>query len=185
MLCDDCGRNEAVVHITQIGPDGKVEKNLCEHCAANYGEFLARPQDQRQMSMDDFLKGIFSNSNNDGAEPVRASGQSELACPNCGMSYRDFQQSGKIGCAQCYQTFRPQLEPLLRRIHGSSVHRGKIPHRSGGTLELKQQIGLLRQQLQESVAHEAYEQAAEYRDKIRALEKELSLKEGGAEDVHE
>lgn len=99
------------------------------------------------------------------------------------MSYRDFQQSGKIGCADCYQTFRPQLEPLLRRIHGSSVHRGKIPHRSGGTLELKHEIGLLRQQLQESVAHEEYEKAAEYRDKIRALEKELSMKEGGAEHV--
>ena len=185
MLCDDCGRNEAVVHITQIGPDGKVEKNLCEHCAANYGEFLAHPQERRHVAMDDFLKGIFSNSNKENQEAIRPSGQTELVCPNCGMSYRDFQQSGKIGCADCYQTFRPQLEPLLRRIHGSSVHRGKIPHRSGGTLELKQQIGLLRQQLQESVAHEAYEQAAEYRDKIRALEKELSLKEGGAEDVHE
>lgn len=57
MLCDDCGRNEAVVHITQIGPDGKVEKNLCEHCAANYGEFLAHPQERRHVAMDDFLKG--------------------------------------------------------------------------------------------------------------------------------
>lgn len=26
MLCDDCGRNEATVHIVQIGPDGRVEK---------------------------------------------------------------------------------------------------------------------------------------------------------------
>ena len=183
MLCDDCGRNEAVVHITQIGPDGKVEKNLCKHCAANYGEFLAHPQERRPVAMDDFLKGIFSNSNKENQESIRPGGQTELVCPNCGMSYRDFQQSGKIGCADCYQTFRPQLEPLLRRIHGSSVHRGKIPHRSGGTLELKHEIGLLRQQLQESIAHEEYEKAAEYRDKIRALEKELSMKEGGAEHV--
>ena len=42
MLCDDCGRNEAVVHITQIGPDGRIEKNLCEKCAAAYGNLFLR-----------------------------------------------------------------------------------------------------------------------------------------------
>ena len=31
MLCEDCGRNRAVVHITQIGPDGKIrdERGIC------------------------------------------------------------------------------------------------------------------------------------------------------------
>ena len=60
MLCEDCGRNRAVVHITQIGPDGKIEKNLCEKCAAKYGEFLMENQRQRNVSMNDFLKGVFS-----------------------------------------------------------------------------------------------------------------------------
>lgn len=180
MLCDDCGRNEAVVHITQIGPDGRVEKNLCEKCAAAYGEFMATEHHPRNVSMDDFLKGIFSNHTD--AEEVQQAGQRKLVCPSCGMSYRDFQQSGKIGCADCYKTFRQQLEPLLRRIHGSSLHRGKIPHRTGGTIELKHEIGMLRQKLQESVAQEEYERAAELRDKIRALEAQLALKEGGAAD---
>ena len=44
MLCDDCGRREAVVHITQIGPDGRTEKNLCEECAAGYGDFCDQLQ---------------------------------------------------------------------------------------------------------------------------------------------
>ena len=70
----------------------------------------------------------------------------------------------------------------MRRIHGSSLHRGKIPHRTGGTIELKHEIGMLRQKLQESVAQEEYERAAELRDKIRALEAQLTLKEGGAAD---
>ena len=60
MLCEDCGRNRAVVHITQIGPDGKIEKNLCERCAAKYGEFLMENQKHRNVSMNDFLKGVFS-----------------------------------------------------------------------------------------------------------------------------
>lgn len=180
MLCDDCGRNEAVVHITQIRPDGRIEKNLCERCAAAYGEFLPTAKPGRNVSMDDFLKGVFSNTTEQSAEPQV--GQHESVCPSCGMRYRDFQQTGKIGCADCYGTFRRQLEPLLRRIHGSSLHRGKIPHRTGGTLELKNEIGLLRQQLQDSVAREEYEKAAEYRDKIRSLKKQLAVREGGEAD---
>ena len=94
------------------------------------------------------------------------------------MSYRDFQQTGKIGCSVCYDTFRTQLEPLLRRVHGSSVHSGKIPHRTGGRLETKHEIEVLRAALKESVEKEAYEQAAEYRDQIRALERKLLQQEG-------
>ena len=179
MLCDDCGRNEATVHIVQIGPDGRVEKNLCQKCAAAYGNFVNVAKPQRDVSMDDFLKGIFSSANKNRSA---SASQTELICPSCGMSYRDFEQTGKIGCADCYKTFRHQLEPLLRRIHGSSVHRGKIPHRSGSTLELKHEIEMLNQNLQECVAQEEYEKAAEYRDKIRALKKELDLREGTEND---
>ena len=60
MLCEDCGRNRAVVHITQIGPDGKIEKNLCERCAAKYGEFLMENKKHRNVKMNDFLKSAFN-----------------------------------------------------------------------------------------------------------------------------
>ena len=73
--------------------------------------------------------------------------------------------------------------PLLRRIHGSSTHSGKIPHRTGGRLETKHEIEVLRAALKDAVAKEAYEQAAEYRDQIRALEKKLMQEEGGEADA--
>ncbi|SHK77299.1 protein arginine kinase activator [Selenomonas ruminantium] len=184
MLCDDCGRHEAVVHITQIGPNGRVEKNLCESCAAGYREFTGIPQERRHVSVDDFLRGIFNSANvNPADEDPAQNTAGELVCPRCGMSYRDFSQQGKIGCAACYATFRGQLEPMLRRIHGSSVHRGKIPHRSGGTLELKQNIVLLQQELKTCVEKEEYEKAAEIRDKVRAMKQELAAKEGGRENA--
>ena len=188
MLCDDCGRREAVVHIMQIGPDGRTEKNLCEECAAGYGDFMVghnQEQPRKKVSVNDFLRGMFSQPQE--MEPEQreqpASQPQELTCPNCGMTYQDFAKTGKIGCSVCYETFRRQLEPLLRRIHGTSTHSGKIPHRSGGTLELKHEISVLRGQLKESVAQEEYEQAAQLRDRIRALEKDLSEKEGG--DLHD
>ena len=184
MLCDDCGHHEAVVHIVQIGPQGRVEKNLCEKCAAGYGELMPESQPRKNMSVDDFLRGMFRQPAEQGEKPKEREGEPlVLTCPNCGMSYEDFQQTGKIGCSVCYGTFRRQLEPLLRRIHGTSTHSGKIPRRSGGTLELKQEIKRLRAELQEKVAQEEYEEAAKLRDKVRAMERELSAKEGGEAHV--
>ena len=95
MLCDDCGRKEAVVHITQIGADGRVEKHLCESCAAAYNDFVGVQQDGRHVSVDDFLRGIFGSAQ--GQENKASGGTGELSCPHCGMSYRDFRQTGKIG----------------------------------------------------------------------------------------
>ena len=183
MLCDDCGHHEAVVHIVQIGPQGRVEKNLCEKCAAGYGELMPESQPRKIMSVDDFLRGMFRQPGEQ-EEKHRQEGEPlVLTCPNCGMSYADFQQTGKIGCSVCYGTFRRQLEPLLRRIHGTSTHSGKIPRRSGGTLELKQEIKRLRAELKEKVAQEEYEEAARLRDEVRALEQKLSAKEGGEAHV--
>ncbi len=180
MVCDECGKNEAHIHIMQIGPNGRIEKNLCEECASGYGTTMFASQ-QNSMSVNDFLKGVFSSAAEAGNDAEER--HHELVCPNCGMSYQDFRQTGKIGCSVCYDTFRQQLEPLLRRIHGSSVHSGKIPHRSGGTLEMKHEIEVLRRNLQEAVRQEEYEKAAEYRDRIRVLERELEKQEGGSRDV--
>ena len=179
MVCDECGKNEAHIHIVQIGPNGRVEKNLCEECATGYGSTVFTSQ-QKSMSVNDFLKGVFSSAteSEDDVQETRHG----LVCPNCGMSYQDFRQTGKIGCSVCYDVFRQQLEPLLRRVHGSSVHSGKIPRRSGGALELKHEIEVLRRNLQEAVRKEEYEKAAEYRDRIRLLERELEKQEGGKAD---
>ena len=171
MLCDDCKKNEACVHITQISTAGKLDKNLCEKCAAQYGNLVFDAN--KGFSVNDFLKGIFS-SGQARPEAEETVAHPEIICPNCGMSYNDFMHSGKIGCSICYETFGKRLEPLLRRIHGSSVHSGKIPHRSGGEIEVKQRISVLRKALEAHVVNEEYEQAAQLRDQIKELEKNLA-----------
>ena len=177
MLCDDCHQNEACIHITQISPEGKLDKNLCEECAAKYRNFMAQP-DAKNFTVNDFLKGIFGKPQEE--KEVRAA--VGLVCPNCGMTYQDFAHTGKIGCSVCYDTFRAQLAPLLKRIHGSSAHSGKIPKRAGGALVTRHEVEVLKEALAAAVQREEYEKAAEYRDKIRALEKQLAEeeKEGSA-----
>lgn len=166
MLCEDCKKNPACVHLTQISNGQKAEKHLCQQCAQKYGDFVF-PAEQK-FSVNDFLAGMFHSDSSDAAHPQ------ETACPNCSMTYRDFSQTGKIGCSVCYKTFAAKLEPVLRRIHGASSHTGKIPKRMGGRIELRQRVKNLRATLQKHVAKEEYEEAAKLRDEIKALEGALT-----------
>ncbi|WP_196592701.1 UvrB/UvrC motif-containing protein [Pectinatus sottacetonis] len=181
MLCDNCKKNEACIHITQINGNKKIDHYLCEECAARYGDFIMQEESENQpefFSINDFLSGIFHNTPPAAENEQETADNEEYACPACGMTYADFAQTGKIGCSVCYDTFRARLEPLLRRIHGSSKHTGKIPHRAGKTLNMQQELSLLRKQIQQYIANEEYEKAAQVRDCIHRLEKELKNKQG-------
>lgn len=166
MLCDQCKSKPACVHITKIVNNQKIEKHLCEECAQSSGEMSFSMVNN--FSVNDFLKGMFDYEFVNGASPI-----SEVACPNCGMTYSDFSRSGKIGCSSCYQVFGAKLEPLIRRIHGTCGHTGKVPRRGQGTLEVKLRLKRMKQELERHIASEEYEQAAKLRDEIRALEKQM------------
>lgn len=99
-----------------------------------------------------------------------ASMQSKLhpkRCEYCGFSYNDIVQSGKCGCSKCYDVFFDALLPYLKKLHGSTEHRGKTP-----TAKSKSQndIDSLHMLLNRLIAEERYEDAAVVRDKIKALE---------------
>ena len=154
MLCDECHKHEASIYVTEITSQGQIEHHLCEFCATKLGLLVEK-------------QNVFSINNL----------KIPLICPSCHMSYQDFTRTGKIGCSDCYKTFALALEPLLRRIHGSSTHIGKIPNRAGGTLSLKQEILNLRKQITKYVEAEEYEQAAVLRDRIKVLENQLHAKQ--------
>jgi len=92
-------------------------------------------------------------------------------CPNCGTTYEEFRKRGRFGCQECYESFGPELDRLIKRVHGADQHRGKRPGArrrpqgaaGGGVAEL-------RQALARAVAAEQYELAAELRDQMRALQ---------------
>lgn len=105
-----------------------------------------------------------------------------LQCSECSMTYHQFTQVGRFGCAHCYETFRTQLTPLLKKLHiGNWTHSGKIPSRIGGDLQIRKKIEELKQTLSIHISREEFEQAAIVRDKIRELEKQLvDRSDGGA-----
>jgi len=163
MLCEECGKRPATVHFTKIINGQKSEAHLCQICAAQKGGF----QMDFSLNFNDFFKNFFDPGQGPGKFAVGL--EAEHKCSRCGLSYRDFTKNSKFGCPHCYREFRGMLEPLLRRIHGSSRHLGKVPQRTGGKIRQQREIEWLRAELQRKINNEEYEAAAQIRDRLRAL----------------
>lgn len=133
-------------------------------------------------SINNLLAGLLNMQNSFQPTQTTQIYQSEpLQCGECSMTYQQFIQIGRFGCAHCYETFSGQIQPILKRLHsGNWTHNGKIPSRIGGSIQIQKNIENLKKKIAELISLEEFEQAAEIRDQIRSLEKELNrAKEGG------
>jgi len=97
-------------------------------------------------------------------------------CLSCGQTYRSFKESGRLGCASCYDAFEERLLPLLKKVQKGDRHIGKRPL---GLAEPSREERLveLRKDLQRAITREEFERAARLRDEIRDLENNRSEQE--------
>jgi protein arginine kinase activator len=159
MKCQKCTK-PATLHITEVvGEDQFEDLHLCEDCANKY---LYEPQQKAGG-----IKAALAESGDDSDE-ISALNQKE--CPNCGIKFVEFRNSGRLGCPHDYEEFREELVTLLENIHGETKHCGKAPRRLPQTQQTQGELIQLRKQLQQAVNKEAYEEAARLRDRIRKLE---------------
>ena len=159
--CSICSK-DANVHLTQI-LNNKIHKvDLCESCAQKKGV-----TDPEGFSMAD----LFTKP----SENIVAAEKVIVKCPTCGLTTADFRRTGRFGCADCYDVFKPLLLPILEDMHEGTSHKGKVPimalSRQSDQLKLKN----LQDSLAKAVAEEAYEEAAKYRDEIKALQEAKDL----------
>ncbi|WNS75579.1 UvrB/UvrC motif-containing protein [Bacillus sp. DTU_2020_1000418_1_SI_GHA_SEK_038] len=181
MICQECNQRPATLHFTKIVNGEKAEYHLCEKCAQEKGDMFML-SGAPGFSIHNLLAGLlnmdttFQKTKEDPFKPEEI-----LQCEQCSMTFQQFIKVGRFGCANCYQAFGDQLEPILRRLHsGNSVHNGKIPARIGGSIHLRKSIIELKQSLKDSISKEEFERAAQIRDEIRLLESQLnSSHEGG------
>ena len=169
MLCDNCKERDAVINLTQVEHDSKVTLHLCETCAQQKGVETGGSVLKSPL-------GGFITALNKGGTGLLPSPADALRCQSCGATLKDFRESGRLGCAQCYDAFTPHLRDLLRRLHGSSQHVGEryeLPGEGGngeGADDPRSQLLELKAQLRRAVEGENFELAAELRDRIRVLE---------------
>jgi protein arginine kinase activator len=161
MLCENCKKNEASIHLTQIQNNEMTTRHLCESCAESMG-LSSGPAASAPLA--DFIAQMGKSI---AAETVAQAG----TCPSCGQTLADFKRSGRLGCARCYHTFDVSLRGLLRKLHGGTQHSGKVylppdPSETDRTAR----VVSLRRSLSRAVEAEDFERAAALRDQIRKLE---------------
>jgi len=175
MTCQDCKKTEAQVHFTQIVNNEKMSLSLCKECAAARG--FHSPLDNVPFPLAEILSSLTTSL------PEKSSGKDmeKLKCEDCGLTFGDFTRKGRFGCGQCYRTFRPRLEGIMRKIHGASLHRGTIPKYEGEKAEnlpipIKEEERL-ETELKKAIEAEDFERAAEIRDKLRLMKEEIAREE--------
>lgn len=172
MKCDLCKISEATIHIQEVINNNIKTIHICEDCAKSYGS-INNIMDVGQNLFDLFSKVSGGNKETDTApkkgkrQPV--DDENTLKCSRCHISYDEFLESGKLGCGFCYTSFKEQIKPILRRIHGCIYHKGKVPLKFKKRLKTAKDLKLLTNRLKVALKKERYEEAASLRDRIKKL----------------
>ena len=188
MLCKNYRKKEVNFRYTQIVNGVKKEMALCEDCARKLG--LYNDMDfSMPISMSSFLGDMLGNY-----EEAFLPSFSSIAtskCNTCGTDYDEFIERGLLGCENCYDVFSNKIDSLLKNIHGSNRHVGRISKfiESNNNLnefnkaekELKNnkkekvsKIEELKEKLNKAIKEERYEDAAKIRDEIKKEDKKLN-----------
>lgn len=174
--CDACNR-PAVVHEVTVRGGVKKEVHLCEHHAREAGVPLPGGQQPLSQMLTQFVisqaakAAAPSPAAGGAATPASKPRVSVKACPGCGLSFAQFRQVGRLGCAQCYFAFEQELATLIERAQGGGTnHCGKAPRRSGTSLDRELLVQRLTRELEQAVAAEQYERAAQLRDRLSGVD---------------
>lgn len=166
MLCDECKKRSAAVHMTKIIQGKKEETHLCEVCAKSKENISL----QNPFTIPNFLTSLLDTNISPQHSFIYGEDNS---CQRCGMTFIRFKQEGRLGCEACYEVFEKRLNPLIKKIQGSQLHVGKVPKRTGGVIQLKRQVKQLKLKLQQLIEAEEFEAAAKIRDEVREIEEKI------------
>ena len=83
MVCNECGKKPATVHITKIENGKKTNMHLCEQCALAKGVLNMN----MGFSINDLLAGMLNTGT---PMPIKVDFMEDPLCPVCGMKYSKF-----------------------------------------------------------------------------------------------
>lgn len=157
-MCDRCGKNPAVIHLTRIAHSGCSELHLCLQCVTG-----AVKTNQQNANVHNAISQTI-------ARQLDGAGEMPARCEGCGYTVEDIRKTGRMGCAQCYRTFERLIGPTISALRKAA---GAMPGAAGEPAQEGRDeaaIRGLREQMRQAVNREEYETAARLRDQIKALE---------------
>lgn len=164
MICDMCKLHEARVSVEQVA-DG-VTKNiyLCLSCSQRLG--FGMFSENIDISITKLL----------GSDTDMSEHKKYTQCPVCGKSLNDIESKQKIGCAECFSFFKPEILKILGQKKQNLKFSGLLQDSSNSSFGEENCFEELREKLKKAVELEDYERAAVLRDELKALEKKNDLK---------
>ena len=189
MLCDNCGKNEATVRYTENINGNVRELNLCEECSRKLG--IGEMDFNMPIDFSSFLGGFMDDLMTPEIMPMFNSLKS-ITCDNCGSTFDDIINTGRVGCKDCYSVFEDRLDPIIKKLQGQNRHVGRIGKIIDSKIDSKNgvenkteksenekvtdnkeqnKLEKLQEDLKAAIKEERYEDAAKIRDEIKKLEK--------------
>ena len=163
MLCQRCKKNPATINTIDVINGEKFESHLCALCYAELaGDLSAKAHNS-------ILTDLFG---------VGAA-EEEKTCPVCGTRYREYEQTGLLGCASCYDVFKEELMPAIRRIQGKDTHVGTA-NINNDEYGLLRKLKTLQERLETALKARRYSEANMLNRQIKEINK--ILYGGGGED---
>ena len=176
MLCQRCSQNPAAIHVQQNINGKKTQVHLCQSCYKSLGG--SAPGEFGWASL---FGGMEGSINGFGYPQLKKLPKCEM----CGLTYEKFISGGKFGCASCYGEFNDKLEQMFKRLHGSSVHQGRLPGNIDKPVKKPErpQKKLTTEQIERAVGQTEHMKAETAEDGIESQIAEL--KQGMAKAVKE
>lgn len=164
VLCEECKMNEACYTISVMVNGQVTTRHLCADCMARMNMGLNAGSIRHMLGA---LLTAFT-----GVAAPDMNGAEDISCPRCHMALSAFTKSGRLGCPGCYEAFRDHLTPMLQQLHGRVEHAGRKPLVSESDQKKRARHQELVRLMEQAVALEDFETAAQLRDRINALAQE-------------
>ena len=182
MLCENCGKREANVRYSENINGVKKEMYLCEECSRKLG--ITDRMNFRMPALD--LYNFFGSFLEDFSTPdfmPLLNEVKQIKCNSCGSTFEDIINTGRYGCANCYDVFEDRMDPILKKLQGANRHNGRLGKISDNNVKFDKneeqkaenktdnKLEKLQEDLKQAIKEERYEDAAKIRDEINKEEK--------------
>ena len=100
-------------------------------------------------------------------------GQSEAdllsECPYCATTAEEVKKSNIVGCAKCYETLKDALYPVVAKMQGEEIHKGKKPF-GRNSERVERRCNELKTLIEKAYAEKDYTRAKEYTERLSFLQ---------------
>ena len=155
MLCQRCKKREATISRKE-----NIDKKdyIFYYCKQCYTE-LCEP--------------LTSSVNQSFAELLGESNTKVAECPVCRTTIEEYQQTGLLGCATCYDVLKQELLPYIRRIQGKDTHVGKAFKEDHDKHDLIKELTALQEKMEKALKGKRFAEASVINARIVEINKIL------------